>query len=94
MLDVASISAAVGVSLSVVGAVGGLLIKAFISPVENQTMNNKDHLAEIDGRIRQLEHQSTEHSAQLDTVIKSVDRLVGKMDSLMTLMYQHEKKEK
>lgn len=93
MLDIASISAAVGVSLSVVGAVGGLLIKAFISPVETQAMNNKDHLQDLDTRVRHLENQTSEHSIQLETVVKSVDRLIGKMDSLVTLIVEREKKE-
>lgn len=83
-----SISAIVGATVVLAGAVGGLLVRAYITPLKNKLEatikaseeKDKDH----EGRLRHLESTTSEHNIHLENLMKAVDKLVDKIDILVT----------
>ena len=95
MIEIGSIAAIIGASVSLCGAVGALLVKAYVSPVRALAASNTkalEHLGELhdkisgdhEARVRFLEHSVNTHSIHLETLVKSVDQLVRKIDLLVS----------
>ncbi len=83
-MDWSEISAIVAVTSTVVGAVGSLLLKAYVNPVKQQVLSIEDLMKDNEDRLRYLENQSSAHSIHLENLMKAVDRLVNKIDELVS----------
>ena len=83
-MDWSEISAVVAVTSTVVGALGSLLLKAYINPVKQQLLSIEDNMKDQEDRTRALENQSAAHSIRLENLMKAVDRLVNKIDELVS----------
>lgn len=84
-MDLSVISAVVGTSVSLTGAVGGLLLKAYINPVKQKAELNEKIMSTYEERLRHLETQTAAHSIHLDNLMKAVDRLIDKIDELVSM---------
>lgn len=84
-MDLSVISAVVGTSVSLTGAVGGLLLKAYINPVKQKAELNEKIMSTYEERLRHLETQQAAHSIHLDNLMKAVDRLIDKIDELVSM---------
>ena len=87
MLELGSIAAIIGASVALTGAVGGLLMKAFITPVRARTDSNNELLKDHETRLRNAEVKVNTHSVHMETLLKAVDQLVVKIDLLVTNRY-------
>lgn len=83
-MDLAVLSAVVAASVALSGALGGLLLRAFIKPLESKMEQNRMVAKDHEERIRFLETQGSEHSIHLGNIMKAVDRLVNKIDELVS----------
>lgn len=83
-MDWSEISAVVGITVTIIGAVGSLLLKAFLNPVKQQATLSEGMMKDHEDRLRQLEHQNAVHSIHLENLMKAVDRLVSKIDELVS----------
>ena len=87
MLELGSIAAIIGASVALTGAIGGLLMKAFITPVRTRTDSNNEVLKDHEIRMRTTEAKVNTHSVHMETLLKAVDQLVLKIDLLVTNRY-------
>lgn len=83
-MDWSEISAVVGITSTVVGALGSLLLKAFLNPVKQQATLSEGIMKDHEERLRHLENQNAVHSIHLENLMKAVDRLVSKIDELVS----------
>jgi hypothetical protein len=83
-MDWSEISAVVGITLTVVGALGSLLLKAFLNPVKQQATLSEGIMKDHEERLRNLENQGAVHSVHLENLMKAVERLVSKIDELVS----------
>jgi hypothetical protein len=83
-MDWSTIAAVAGVTFTVTGALGSLLLKAFINPVHQQVLSIEGFMKDHEDRLRNLENQSAAHSIHLENLMKAVDRLVTKIDELVS----------
>jgi hypothetical protein len=83
-MDLAVLSAVVAASVALTGAIGGLIVRAFIKPLETKTEQNHMVAKDHEERIRFLESQGSAHSIHLENIMKAVDRLVNKIDELVS----------
>lgn len=84
-MDLSEISAVVGLTVTVGGALGSLLLKAYVNPVKAQVTLVEATMKEHDDRIRDVENQGSIHSIHLENLMKAVDRLVTKIDELVSV---------
>lgn len=89
MIELGSIAAIVGVSVTLTGTIGGLLLKAFVAPVKTRTDNNHATLQDHESRLRSLETKVNTHSIHMENILKAVDQLVAKIDLLVTDHYSN-----
>ena len=92
-MDWTVIAAIVGLASTVTTALGSLLLKAYIEPVKKQTNLNEVTMEKQGERIRHLEQQAATHSTHLENLMKAVDRLVNKIDELVSYEKQSRQKE-
>lgn len=83
-MDWSEISAVVVMTSTIVGAVGSLLMKAFLNPVKQQATLSEAVMKDHEERLRNLENQGAVHSVHLENLMKAVERLVSKIDELVT----------
>lgn len=84
MMDWTVISAVVGATVTLSVAVGGLLLRAFVNPLKNRSELNVEVSKDHEERIRKLENTSSEHGVHLANLLVAVDRLVNKIDELVS----------
>lgn len=78
------ISAVVGTTMAVTTAIGGLLLKAYVNPVKQNTEANSMIIRDHEDRLRHLESKAAAHDIHLENLMKAVDRLVNKIDELVS----------
>jgi thiamine pyrophosphate-dependent acetolactate synthase large subunit-like protein len=83
-MDWSEISAVVGIAVAITSALGSLLLKAFLNPVNTQAAVSEGIMKDHEERLRKLENQNAVHSIHLENLMKAVDRLVSKIDELVT----------
>lgn len=83
-MDWSVISTVVGIAFTVGGAVGALLVRAYINPLNRSVEQNMETSKDHEKRIRQLESMGSEHGIHLENLMKAVDRLVSKIDEFVT----------
>lgn len=83
-MDVVGISAVAAGVVTVAVAVGSILLKAFVYPIKQKTELNATFMKDHEERIRHLEGQASAHSIHLENLMKAVDRLVTKIDELVS----------
>ena len=83
-MDWAVIAAVIAAAVALSGAIGGLLVRAFVKPLETKTESNQMVAKDHEERIRFLESQGSAHSIHLENIMKAVDRLVNKIDELVS----------
>lgn len=86
-MEVVTVAGIIVACVSLAGAVGGLLLKAYVSPVKTRTDDNHDTIQDHESRIRGLETKVNIHSVHMENLMKSVDTLVVKIDLLITKRY-------
>ncbi|AHK11878.1 hypothetical protein CHOED_018 [Vibrio phage CHOED] len=70
-------------ALSIAGIVGGILMKAFVSPIREEVNDLKDADQDKETRLRIVETKTTEHDIHISTLVATSERLLVKMDELM-----------
>ena len=83
-MDWSEISAVVGIAVTITGALGSLLLKAFLNPVKTQATLSEETMKDHEDRLRHLENQNVVHSIHLENLMKAVDRLVSKIDEFVS----------
>lgn len=71
-------------ALSIAGIVGGILMKAFVSPIQDEVNDLKDADQDKETRLRIVETKTTEHDVHITTLISTSERVIVKMDELMS----------
>lgn len=66
-MDWTVISAVVGVTMTLTGAIGSLLLKAFLNPVKQQAMLSEEIMKDHEERLRSIENQVSAHNIHLKT---------------------------
>lgn len=70
-------------ALSIAGIVGGILMKAFVSPIQDEVNDLKEADSDKETRLRIVETKTTEHDVHISTLISTSERVIVKMDELM-----------
>lgn len=70
-------------ALSIAATVGGILMKAFVSPLRDDVDDLKEADQDKETRLRVVETKTTEHDVHIGTLISTSERLLVKMDELM-----------
>lgn len=70
-------------ALSIAGIVGGILMKAFVSPIQDEVNDLKEADQDKEHRLRIVETKTIEHDVHIGTLISTSERLLVKMDELM-----------
>lgn len=70
-------------ALSIAGIVGGILMKAFVSPIQEEVNDLKEADTDKETRLRIVETKTTEHEIHISTLVSTSERLLVKMDELM-----------
>lgn len=83
-MDWILIATVVGVIIPLVSGIGAILLKAFVNPVKTEVEGFATLVKDHEDRIRRLETQGSEHGIHLENLLKAVDRLVYKIDELVT----------
>ena len=81
----------IGTAVGILSVIGGVLFKAYVSPVKTKTEDNHMELSDHEERLRKLEYKQTETNIKMETVIKHIDTLVTKIDMLVSLQLQDKK---
>jgi hypothetical protein len=76
----------VGGALSIAAVVGGILMKAFIKPLQDELIALQDDTTDHEGRLRYVENKTTEHDVHISQLISTSERLLTKMDQYMTVL--------
>lgn len=87
-MELGTVSAIIGASVALTTAVGGILLKAFVNPVKTKTEANSMTTQDHEDRLRHLESQASQHSIHLENLMKAVDKLVDKIDVLVSYQRQ------
>lgn len=83
-MEFGTVSAIVAATITVTSAIGGLLLRAFVNPVKVKTEANDKVIKDHEERIRDLESMTSAHTIHLENLMKAVDKLVDKIDALIT----------
>jgi hypothetical protein len=75
-------------ALSIAGIVGGILMKAFVSPIGDRVAELEEADQDKETRLRIVETKTTEHDVHIGTLISTSERLLVKMDELMSRLAQ------
>lgn len=78
-MDIVTIISIIGTLGGIIGAVWGIVMRPLNQRVDEIQETVDDH----EGRIRNTEVKTTEHSVQIDTLLGVSDRLMSKMDALI-----------
>lgn len=70
-------------ALSIAGIVGGILMKAFVNPIQDEVNDLKEADQDKETRLRIVETKTTEHDVHITTLISTSERVIVKMDELM-----------
>lgn len=70
-------------ALSIAGIVGGILMKAFVGPIEDRVNDLEEAETDKETRLRIVETKTTEHEVHIGALITTSERLLTKMDELM-----------
>lgn len=71
-------------ALSIATIVGGVLMRAFVKPIRDEVDDLKEADADKETRLRIVETKTTEHEVHIGTLISTSERLLVKMDELMS----------
>lgn len=71
-------------ALSIAGIVGGILMKAFVSPIQDEVNDLKEADQDKETRLRIVETKTVEHDVHIGTLVSTSERLLVKMDELMS----------
>lgn len=93
-MELGSVAAIIGATVTLASVIGGILLKAFVTPVKTRTDNNHLTAQDHESRLRELEHSVHTHSIHLDTLMKAMDKLIAKIDLLVVSEYQRNKEDK
>ena len=94
MIELGSLAALIGATIAITGAIGGLLLRAFIVPVKTRTDDNHATLQDHERRMRSLETKVNTHSIHMENILKAVDQLVVKIDLLVSARYNRTREDK
>ncbi len=70
-------------ALSIAGIVGGILMKAFVGPIEDRVNDLEEAETDKETRLRIVETKTTEHEVHIGALITTSEQLLTKMDELM-----------
>lgn len=70
-------------ALSIAGIVGGILMKAFVTPIRDEVNDLKEADQDKETRLRIVETKTVEHDVHISTLVSTSERLLVKMDELM-----------
>ena len=71
-------------ALSIATVVGGILMKAFVVPIKEEVNDLREADADKETRLRKVEMQTTEHAVHINTLVTTSERLLSKMDELLS----------
>lgn len=71
-------------ALSIATVVGGILMKAFVNPIKEEVNDLREADADKETRLRKVEIQTTEHAVHISTLVTTSERLLSKMDELLS----------
>lgn len=75
----------IGGALSIAAVVGGILMKAFVNPVKDDVNALQANTIDQESRLRVVEYKTTEHDIHISQLISTSERLLNKMDEVMTV---------
>lgn len=70
-------------ALSIAGIVGGILMKAFVGPIEDRVNDLEEADTDKETRLRIVETKTIEHDVHISTLVATSERLLVKMDELL-----------
>lgn len=70
-------------ALSIAAIVGGILMKAFVNPIQDEVNDLKEADADKETRLRVVETKTTEHDIHIGQLIQTSERLLVKMDEVI-----------
>lgn len=69
--------------LTILGIIGGVMKRAFLTPIQEDLEDVKKDLYAQDQRLRNVEHVQAEHGVEISTVKDVTMKLVDRMDKLL-----------
>lgn len=76
----------IGGALSIAAVVGGILMKAFVKPIQDDVLALQESSLDKETRLRIVENKTTEHDIHISQLILTSERLLNKMDEFMSMM--------
>lgn len=70
-------------ALGVAAIVGGILMKAYLGPIQEDVDDLKASDTDKESRLRIVESKTTEHDIHIGQLITTSERLLTKMDELL-----------
>ena len=87
-MDVGTVVTIAGGTVGFLGVIGGVLIQAFLNPIQSKTEANKATSKDHEYRLRSLETTVNTHGTQMDNILVSIDRLIDRIDLLVSRDYE------
>lgn len=72
-------------AITVSNFIGGLVMKAFIKPLETAILANEINTSDHETRLRDLEAGAQRTQVHIETLTSDIDSLVKKLDQLITI---------
>lgn len=77
--------------LTILGIIGGVMKRAFLTPIQADLEDVKKDLYAQDQRLRVVEHTQAEHGVEISTVKDVTMKLVDRMDRLLGYLSSKDK---